>query len=424
MQAEIISIGDELLIGMTIDSNSAWMATELTNIGIKVYQTTTVSDNKEHILKVIDEAMDRSELVLVTGGLGPTSDDITKPVLCEYFNSNMVFNEEVYGLIQALLSKRGLDMNENNRKQAEVPADCRVLLNSKGTAPGMLFEKNGHILVSMPGVPYEMKDIIKRHVIPYIMQHFKREAIVYRTVMTYGTFEARLAEILEGFEKSLPDNISLAYLPTAGIIKLRITARGKKEDELHNDIDKQILKLQGLIPEYVYGYDGEGLELATGSLLKKHRLTVAIAESCTGGSISQMLTSVAGSSEYFIGSVIAYNNNIKTQVLGVAEKDIIEKGAVSKKVVRKMAEGIRKKFNTDFGVATTGIAGPDGGSDEKPVGTVWIAVSSQSKTRLKKYTFGNTRAHNIRRSSLAALSMLRHQIIRTVQMPDTANKKK
>lgn len=411
MQAEIITIGDELLIGMTVDTNSAWMANELTATGFKVYQITSISDKREHILKAVDEAMGRSELVLVTGGLGPTSDDITKQTLADYFGSKLVINDDVFEFIRQMIDARGLEMNENNRRQALVPDNCIVLENGRGTAPGMMFERNGHILVSMPGVPYEMKYIMETHLIPYIKTRFKREAIVYRLVMTYGTFEAKLAEILEDFEQELPEDVKIAYLPTAGIIKLRITASGTDEEDALQKVNLQIKKLETIIPRYIYGYDGVMPEEAAGGLLREKGMTVSTAESCTGGIVSSMITSVPGSSDYFTGSVVAYNNSIKISELGVDREIIEKKGAVSEEVARQMAEGIRKRFRTDIGLSVTGIAGPGGGTGEKPVGTVWIAVSSEAGTIARRFMFGGNREANIRRSSLAALSMLREQII-------------
>ncbi|MEZ5000206.1 MAG: competence/damage-inducible protein A [Bacteroidales bacterium] len=417
MQAEIITIGDELLIGMTVDTNSAWIATELTGIGFKVYQITSISDSKEHILNALDEALSRSELVLVTGGLGPTSDDITKETIAEYFDSRLVTNKQVLDNISGFLKNRGLEMNDNNRRQALVPEKCTVLPNKAGTAPGMLFERDGHIMVSMPGVPYEMKHIMEQQVIPYVKNYFKREAISYRLVMTYGTFEAKLAEILEEFEKELPGDIKLAYLPTAGIIKLRLTATAPTENEALKKIDFQIDKLEKIIPEFIYGYDGITLEESTGQLLKKNGLTVSLAESCTGGNISRMVTSVPGSSGYFTGSVVAYDNKIKISELGVSEKVIEKYGAVSEQVAAMMAEGIRQRFGTEYGLATTGVAGPGGGTDDKPVGTVWIAVSSEKGIMARKFNTGQQRETNIRRSSLAALNMLRLQIMDDLTEP-------
>ncbi len=411
MQAEIISIGDEILIGMTMDSNAAWMGSELTNLGIEVYQMTSISDKREHILKVLDESLERSELVLITGGLGPTSDDITKKTLSEYFNTRLVQDDGVLENIERFMKNRGLHMNENNIKQAEVPEGCRVLSNELGTAPGMWFEKNGKVLVSMPGVPYEMKYIMSTHVIPGIKKYFKRPFIKYRLVMTFGTFEAHLAEILENFENEMPDSVRLAYLPTSGIIKLRLTVRGEDEAKIDQVLDEQIEKLYNIIPEYIYGLDGISLEEATGNILRDNNLTVSVAESCTGGNISRMITSVPGSSDYFTGSVIAYSNQIKIDELGVRKGNLELNGAVSEEVALQMATGIRKKYNTDYGISTTGIAGPGGGTDEKPVGTVWIAVSSKHGSRAEKHNFAFTRSNNIRRASLSALNLLRKRVI-------------
>jgi nicotinamide-nucleotide amidase len=414
MQAEIITIGDELLIGMTVDTNSAWMGQELTNIGIKVYQVTSISDNREHILEAIDQAMSRSDLVLVTGGLGPTSDDITKETIAEYFDNELVVSDDALRSIKKLISARGLEMNENNRKQALVPAGCEVLPNAKGTAPGMLFHKEDKILVSMPGVPYEMKDIMNTSLIPYLKNNFSKNIITYRLIMIYGTFEAKLSEILEPFENQLPESITLAYLPTAGIIKLRLTGRGSDKSMVDNQLNEQVEKLKSIIPEYIYGFDGELLEECVGKLLLASDKTLSIAESCTGGSISRMIIGVPGSSAYMMGAIVAYNNSIKSNELNVSSELIDKMGAVSKDVAIAMAEGIRRKFASDYSVATTGIAGPDGGTEVKPVGTVWVAVSSKNRSLAMKFNFGNIREHNIRRSSLVALNMLRTLIIKEI----------
>jgi len=410
MQAEIISIGDELLIGMTVDTNAAWMGRELTNLGIEVYQMASISDNREHIIQAIDESLKRSELVLVTGGLGPTSDDITKKTLTEYFNTRLVQDYTVLENIKKFMKNRGLAMNENNLRQADVPEGCRVLYNELGTAPGMWLERNGRVLISMPGVPYEMKEIMEKHAIPAIIDYFRRPFIKYRLVMTFGTFEAHLSEILEDFEKEMPDSVRLAYLPTSGIIKLRLTARGEDPAMTDQVLNEQIEKLYKIIPEYIYGLDGISLEEATGNLLRDNNLTVGIAESCTGGNISRMITSIPGSSDYFTGSVIAYSNRLKIDELGVSKRDLELHGAVSEEVALQMAEGIRKKYNTDYGISTTGIAGPGGGTDEKPVGTVWIAVSSVHGEFSEQHNFAFTRTNNIRRASLAAINLLRKRI--------------
>jgi len=411
MKAEIITIGDELLIGQTVDTNSAWIGAELSNAGFDIHRITSVHDRKEEILKVLSETAGRSDLVIITGGLGPTSDDITKPVLCEFFNTNLVFNTEVFGMIDDMMRRRGYQVNENNKRQAEVPESCRVLKNNVGTAPGMWFEKDHMIYISLPGVPFEMKFIMNEHIIPELKKRFTSQVIIHRNIMTFGTYEAKLAEILSGFEAGLPKEIKLAFLPSYGVIKLRLTATGKDAGILNEMIDKQVNKLLGIIPEFIFSTVEKPVEEVIGDLLRQKRFTVSTAESCTGGNIARMITSIPGSSDYFKGSVIAYDNKVKTGVLGVDENTLKEHGAVSKQVVAEMAEGARKLFNTDFAVATSGIAGPDGGSPYKPAGTVWIAVASADSTTVDKEVYGHERNVNIQRFSTAALDALRRQII-------------
>ncbi len=411
MKAAIITIGDELLIGQTIDTNSAWIGAELSNAGFDVGRITSVHDRKEDILNVLHEAAGKTDVVLITGGLGPTSDDITKLTLCEFFNTRLVTDNEVLRMIGEMMARRNFPMNDRNRQQAEVPESCRVLKNASGTAPGMWFEKDGTIYISMPGVPHEMKHLMTEHVLPELKKRFTSQTIIHKNIMTYGTFESKLAEILEGFEAGLPCNIKLAYLPAAGVIKLRLTGTGSDHKNLSNLIKEQVQKLYRIIPQFIYGEDEVSLETVIGILLTDRKMTVSTAESCTGGEIAHLLTSVAGSSVYYKGSVIAYANSVKTQLLGVPE-DVIEKeGAVSEGTVREMASRARNLFKTDYAVATSGIAGPDGGSEAKPVGTVWIAVASETDVVCEKYVFGNDRLTNIRRFSLAALNFLRKQII-------------
>ena len=411
MKASIITIGDELLIGQTIDTNSAWMGAELSKAGFDVYRITSIHDRREDILNALNEAAGKTDLVLITGGLGPTSDDITKQTLCEFFNTHLIINNEVLTMIEEMMVHRNFPMNEKNRQQAEVPESCRVLKNSAGTAPGMWFEKDGTIFISMPGVPHEMKHIMNEIVLPDIKQRFTSQSIIHKNIMTYGTFESKLAEILTDFESKLPENIRLAYLPASGIIKLRLTATGSEFKSLSALIAEQVSKLYKIIPEFIYGEDEESLEMAVGKLLSSLNKTVSTAESCTGGEIAHLLTSVAGSSAYYKGSVIAYDNIIKTQLLGVQDYIITKYGAVSENTVREMAVGARNTLKTDFAVATSGIAGPDGGTEEKPVGTVWIAVDSERGTVCEKKVFGNDRLTNIKRFSLASLNLLRKQII-------------
>jgi nicotinamide-nucleotide amidase len=411
MKAEIITIGDELLIGQTIDTNSAWIGAELSGIGFEVVQITSISDKKEHIIRTLREKTGRCDVVLITGGLGPTSDDITKTALCEFFETRLIINEEVLKGIEKMLLRRNFVMNKNNRLQAEVPESCKVLSNATGTAPGMWFEKEGTIFISMPGVPFEMKHIMTRHVIPELKTRFTSHHIIHRNIMTYGGYEAKLAEILSDFEAALPENIKLAYLPSFGIIKLRLTGTGLDKDKVSEEVERQVGKLYQIIPEIIYGENEELPEKVIGKLLKKNEQTVCTAESCTGGEIAHLLTSIPGSSAYYKGSVVAYDNSFKSQLLGVPEEIIVKHGAVSKETVEMMAVGARNLFKTDFAVATSGIAGPDGGTIEKPVGTIWICVSTKNLNVCEKQTFGNDRVINIRRFSLAALNLLRKQII-------------
>jgi len=409
--AEIITIGDELLIGQTVNTNSAWMGMQLGMRGIRVNRTTTISDKREEIISTLDDALNRSPLVLITGGLGPTSDDITKQTLAEYFGMKLVINQDVLTEVTARITRRNLEMNENNRRQALVPEGCRVLANHAGTAPGMLFEKEGKIIVAMPGVPSEMKHIMQEHVLPMVSAMAGGSTIIHRNIMTYGTFEAKLAERLEGFEKELPAMVKLAYLPAHGVIKLRLTSAGDDAELVRRTVDEQVRKLYGIIPDVIYGEDEVTLEEAVGKLLLDNNMTVSTAESCTGGKIASMITTVPGSSAWFMGSVVAYDNSFKTGVLGVDPAIISRHGAVSEETVRAMADGMRRLASTDYAVAVTGIAGPTGGTPEKPVGTVWIAVASARGIVAEKHRFADDRQVNILRSASTALNLLRKQII-------------
>ena len=411
MKAEIITIGDELLIGQTIDTNSAWIGQVLSSLGFDIIRKTSVHDKREDILGILSDSSSRSDLVLITGGLGPTSDDITKQTLCEYFNTRLVIDKLVLEMVESMMAKRGFPMNENNRKQAEVPESCKVLSNAAGTAPGMWFEKDGKVFVSLPGVPHEMRYIMTSHVIPELRTRFTSQVIIHKNIMTFGTPEARLAEILTGFEAGLPEFIRLAYLPAAGIIKLRLTATGTIRKALEQAMNEQLKKLYDTIPQYIYGEDEETLEMAVGRLLREKNLTLCTAESCTGGKIAQLITSVPGCSDYYRGSVVAYSNDIKTGILGVDPVLIEKNGAVSEEIAKAMAEGARRVMRADFALATTGIAGPAGGSELKPVGTLWIAISGRSGSTAEKYTFTSDRSTNITRFAFVALNRLRLQII-------------
>jgi nicotinamide-nucleotide amidase len=408
---EIITIGDEILIGQTVDTNSAWMGNELNLMGIRINRITSVSDNKGEIITSLDEALSRTEVVLMTGGLGPTSDDITKETLTGYFGGKLVMDNEVLENVTDRLRRRNLQMNENNRRQAMVPDNCKVLRNLTGTAPGMLFEKNGKIVVSMPGVPHEMKHIMKEHVLPLLAVRLPGGVIVHKNIMTYGVAEAILAERLETFENELPGEIRLAYLPAYGVIKLRLTAVGSDEKKIRESIKEQVAKLYEIIPDVIYGEDEVMLEEVVGKLLNDNNLTVATAESCTGGKIASLITSVPGSSGWFRGSVVAYDNSIKTGVLGVSKETLRIYGAVSAETAGEMARGARRLMGTDYAVAVTGIAGPTGGTADKPVGTVWIAIDSARGLLTEKQIFADNRQINISRSSYGALNLLRKQIV-------------
>jgi nicotinamide-nucleotide amidase len=411
MKAEIITIGDEILIGQIVDTNSAWMGKNLNLHGIEVYQVTSVHDSHHHIMKALEEAESRVDLVLITGGLGPTKDDITKKVLCEYFNTELVFYPKVLEHVQALLTSRYVIMNQLNRDQAMLPASCTVLHNSAGTASGMWFVRNNTIFVSMPGVPFEMEAIMTEEVFPRLIEMGITQSIVHKTVLTIGLPESMLAEKIEEWESALPAFIKLAYLPSPMMVRLRLSGYGNDESFLQSEIDKQVQRLLAIIPEYVFGFDNENLGIVLGRMLVESGKTLAVAESCTGGNIAHFLTSNSGSSAYFKGGVVAYSNEIKNKLLEVTVESLHAYGAVSQQVAEAMALGAQKVFDADYAVSTTGITGPDGGSDEKPVGTVWIAVAGPSGVKSKMYNFKHNRERNIIRTTHTALNMLRTFII-------------
>ena len=411
MKAELITIGDEILIGQIVDTNSAWMGQQLNLLGIEVYQVTSVHDNHDHIMKALAEAEENADLVLITGGLGPTKDDITKHTLCEYFGTELVFHPEVLEHVRSLLSSRNVNINQLNTDQALLPASCTVLHNSAGTAAGMWFERNNTIFVSMPGVPFEMEAIMTEEVFPRLTKLGITQSIVHKTVLTIGLPESMLAEKIEQWESALPDFIKLAYLPSPMMVRLRLSGYGTDQSELEAEIDRQVKKLLGIIPENVFGFDNDNLGLVIGRLLKESSRTLAVAESCTGGKIAHFITSNPGSSAYFKGGVVAYSNEIKNKLLDVSSEIIETFGAVSQQVAEAMAKGAQKVLNSDYSVATTGIAGPDGGTEEKPVGTVWIAVAGPSGIISKKYIFRHNRERNIIRTTHTALNMLRTLIL-------------
>lgn len=410
MNLDIISIGDELLIGQTLNTNAHWISKELNKVGFVIRQQTSISDEKQHIINTLDDALKNVEVVLITGGLGPTKDDLTMTVLNEYFGGTLIRNKKVYDHIEKLVLSRGFEMNQYNQKQALVPDNCKVVENANGTAPGLWFEKGNKVVVAMPGVPYEMRAMISNTIIPWLKRKYDLPEIVHQMIYTQGLAESSLAEILEDWENNLPSTIKLAYLPSPGRVKLRLSSVGADRYFIEDRIGKEVEKLQELIPAYIYSVDSEQLEEITGDLLKEKGATLSTAESCTGGYIAHLMTSISGSSVYFKGAIVAYANEIKENQLGVAPSVIKEYGAVSQQVVEKMALGVQEKMNTDYAVATSGVAGPTGGSEEKPVGTVWIAVATPSKVISEKYQFGKDRIVNIERTSVIALGMLRKEL--------------
>jgi nicotinamide-nucleotide amidase len=414
-KASVLTIGDELLIGQTINTNAAWIGRELALVNIQVKKNLTISDEKSEIIAAIDSLLNDSSILIITGGLGPTKDDITKYTLAEYFSMNLKRNQEVLERIESFFKIRGREMLEVNRQQADLPENCRVIENRSGTASGMWFEKDGKIVVSMPGVPYEMKEMMSEIIIPELVKRFKPEAVFHRTILTQGIGESSLAEILKDWENDLRKNgNSLAYLPSPGIVKLRVSSGGRSIPELKNIVDTYCEKLNLLIPEWIYGEGEDKLEGLVGKLLMEKGKTLSTAESCTGGYISHLITSVSGSSSYYMGSVVSYSNRIKINQLNVDEKLFTTVGAVSKEVVEQMALGVKEKLKTDYSIAVSGVAGPDGGSEEKPVGTVWIAIGTPDGVVSKKYLFENNRERNIRRSALTSLNMLRKILIDTL----------
>ena len=412
MKAEIITIGDELLIGQVVDTNSAWMAEQLNLLGLQVHQITSISDQRNHILSALALAAQRANVILITGGLGPTNDDLTKPTLCEYFDTPLVFHQATYDHIEQLFRQRGYAMSEVNRHQADVPQSCTVIPNANGTAPGMWFEHEGIIYISMPGVPFEMKPMMLNEILPRLLKRFEGSFILHRTILTQGIGESLLAETIEAWENALPANVRLAYLPQPGIVRLRLTATGDNKQALAAMLQNQIEKLLQIIPDLIFGFNDDSLEAVTGKLLLQKHRTVSTAESCTGGYLAHLITSVGGSSAWYQGSVVAYHNRIKMQTLAVPENMLEEHGAVSRQVVEAMADGMRKSFGTDYALAVSGIAGPDGGSDEKPVGTTWIALSTAQDVTSRKFLFGEHRHRNIRKAALTALNMLRLELLR------------
>jgi len=411
MNVSLISIGDELLIGKTINTNASWLGEHLSAIGFDISCVETISDSREAIMNSLARLVDESKVVIVTGGLGPTNDDITKHILCEFFHTELVYNQQAYDGMARYVLARNQEINENNVTQAQFPKSARLIPNPCGTASGMWFQQGQSVVVSLPGVPSEMKCMMTESVIPWLREMYELPAIVHRHINVAGIAESKLAEIIADWEAALPPQIHLAYLPSFGIVKLRMTCKATDTLTAHTLIKEQEEKLLPLIAQCVWGYDDETIEEVVGNLLVQYGETVSTAESCTGGNISAKLTRISGSSAYYWGSVISYDNSVKIRELQVSPTDIENYGVVSEAVVQTMASQVRRKIGTTYGVATSGIAGPTGGSKEKPVGTVWIAVASEKNVIAKRFRFGQEREENVAKAAFSALRMLQLLIL-------------
>jgi nicotinamide-nucleotide amidase len=408
--AEIITIGDEILYGQILDTNTQWISKNLDAIGIKTRRKTAIADKEEDIISNLDEALSRSNIVLFTGGLGPTNDDITKNTLAKYFNMKLILNQSALEDVNDIFARFGKSVSEINRQQAFLPDGCKKIKNEGGSAPGMWFEQNKKIVVSMPGVPFEMEAMMAKTVLPKLKKHFVLPTIVHKIIKTIGIGESVLAEKIESWENTLPEHLALAYLPSKGQVRLRLTGVGADRTILEKEMDSEVAKVMPSIKKYVYGFGDITIQEAVGELIKSKQLTIATAESCTGGFLAHQLTSVPGSSEYFQGSIIAYHNDIKISSLEVPQKTLQHHGAVSEETATAMAIGVRKKMKTDIGISTTGIAGPDGGTEEKPVGTIWIAISFGKEVETRKIKLPGTRILNIEYTSIYALNFIRQTL--------------
>jgi len=412
--AEILSIGDELLIGQTMNTNAGWMGEQLGLIGIRPKRVRTIGDDRQEIIEALSTTV--ADIVLITGGLGPTKDDITKHTLCEFFDTKLVRHAAIEAVIEEMFVKMGRDpknLLEVNRAQADLPEGCTVIPNDRGTASGMWFEREGRVFVSMPGVPYEMKAMMLNHVLPQLAQRFQPPAIIHRTLLTTGLGESHLAQRIEAWEDSLAaESIKLAYLPSPGLVKLRLSTYASNDPaQARSRVDRKADELYGLIPELIFGEGEDRMERVVGRLLKDTGQTLSVAESCTGGYVSHLITSVPGSSAYFIGGVVSYANAVKMEELGIPSDMLELNGAVSRPVVEQMASGVRQALRTDWSIAISGVAGPDGGTPDKPVGTVWIAVAGKAGSRSVQGHFPGTRDLVIKRSAVTALNLLRQCLL-------------
>lgn len=410
MKAEIITIGDEILIGQIVDTNSAWMGQQLNPIGVDIVQISSISDQVEHISKAIDLARSRADIILITGGLGPTKDDVTKKTLAQYFDSDLAMDPTALEHVTQIFAKRKIPMLDINEAQALLPVKCKPLYNPIGTAPGMWFEDNGQVIVSLPGVPYEMKKMMTEQVIPNLLQRFEFPVILHKTFLTSGIGESFLSKRIAHLENGLPPHIKLAYLPNFSTVRLRFSARGKDKISLENELSDIGHRLKDMIPDYLVSDEDIRIQEAIGRILTSSNQTIGTAESCTGGFMAHLITSIPGSSRYFKGSVIAYSNDVKVKELGVQEATLKTDGAVSEATVLQMAKGLRNKLNVDFAIASSGIAGPEGGSAAKPVGTVWLAVAGPKACIAKDYLLYGERQQIIERSAMLGLDLLRKAI--------------
>jgi nicotinamide-nucleotide amidase len=414
INASIITIGDEILIGQITDTNSSYISQQLNRIGIWVQRRVSVGDSKAAIWKALKEEEENSDLVIITGGLGPTADDITKPVLAEYFGTRLVLNEKVLKHVEYLFDKvykRGLPLLERNRKQAEVPETCTVLVNERGTAPGMWFQKNEKIFISLPGVPHEMKGLMEKEVLPKLETAFKRPYILHQTLLTAGTGESILAEHIRVWEENLPPHMKLAYLPHYGLVRLRLTTTGENKNALEKELEEQFEALKELVRSWLVIDEDLTLAQAVAKLLKERKQTIGTAESCTGGYIAHLLSRDPGSSSNYKGTVVSYDNAVKMDILGVKQETLDEYGAVSEQTVREMASGALEQLKADYVIATSGILGPDGGSENKPVGLVWIAVADKQRMVAEKFHYGFDRSRNMEMTTISALNLVRKLIL-------------
>ena len=416
MKAAIITIGDEILIGQIVDTNSAFIAKSLDRIGVEIYEMISISDSKQHILETFEKFQNKVDLVLITGGLGPTKDDVTKKTFCDYFGDELIVNKEVeehvIELIERVMNRKASQINKD---QALVPSKCTVLHNKVGTAPGMWMKKENTVFISLPGVPYEMKYLVENEIIPKVVREYKRPYILHKTILTYGQGESLVAERIENWENNLPDFIKLAYLPSPGRVRLRLSAKGTDKEFLETSIAQNVISLSKIIGDIIVGYeDDETIETIVGHLLKQQNKTISTAESCTGGKIAQILTSVSGASNYFKGSVVSYATETKISVLGLSEELIKEHSVVSAAVVKQMAINVKRMMKTDYAIATTGNAGPTKGDSNAEVGTVFIALATPNEVIVEEFNFGQPREKVIDRTVIKSMEMLRKEILKNL----------